>query len=112
LSLRWYVYIVDFYWIVCSDIILPLKRVFTALDKKYPDLKYLKYQPMFNKHKICYATVIQDFLQDFFINDIGMPGGAVGDFLCNIDAMIKKERKQLKRVKRAHGENDKENAAI
>jgi hypothetical protein len=92
-----------------SDIILPLKAVFTTLDKKYPDINYSKYQPTFEKHEICYATAIQDFPRDFFIKDIGMPAGAVGDFLRNIDTMVKKEKKQLKRVKRAHGESEKEN---
>jgi hypothetical protein len=94
-----------------SDIILPLKKVFATLDKKYPDLKYSKYQPIFDKHEICYTTAIQDFSHDFFINDIGMPAGSVGDFLRNINAMIKKERKQLKRAKWACSQSDKENMA-
>ena len=94
-----------------SNIVLSLKVIFTVLDKKYPDLKYLKYQPIFDQHEIHYATAIQDFLKEFFVKSIEMPEGAVGDFLRNVDAIIKKEWKELKQVKRVCLDNDKENVA-
>ena len=66
-----------------SDVVLPLSKVLTTLNKKF-----------------YHAIAIQDFLCDFFIKQIGIPEGAVRDFLHNVALMIEKERQ----VKRAHRE--------
>ena len=90
-----------------DDEAISIKDVLNILHKSRPAINYPQYEPALLKAGIAYATAVQDFPTSFFTGStVGMPEGAVGDFLRGVKSAIRKGRKRAKRV---HFEEDKEN---
>ncbi|KAF8055894.1 hypothetical protein FPV67DRAFT_1567097 [Lyophyllum atratum] len=83
---------------------IPITDILQSLHRKRPALNYPQYEAALTKAGIAYASAVPDFEKVFFERDVGMPKGAVGDFIRATKSAVMKGRKRSKRARQ-----DKEN---
>lgn len=59
---------------------ISITTILTDLHSRMPDNNYLKYEANLRNQGIAYACSVLDFERDFFVTEIGMPKGIVGEF--------------------------------
>ncbi|KAJ6560058.1 hypothetical protein B0H19DRAFT_1069762 [Mycena capillaripes] len=86
-----------------------ITEVLAALHKKMPDLNYPQYEPALREQGIAYASAVNGFDRDFFIDEIHMIKGGVQEFIRVAKRLAKGKGKKRARVD--DGGRNKENVA-
>ncbi|KAL0563465.1 hypothetical protein V5O48_018602 [Marasmius crinis-equi] len=81
-----------------------IDKILEHVDKKYPALNYHQYRPKFVAEGILYGVSIYSFERQFFVDDIGMPRGAVEPLLYELQYDKKRFRREPLHV--AKGKNN------
>lgn len=93
-----------------DEAVILISDVLNALHAKRPALNYPQYEAALTKAGIAYASAALDFQKAFYESEVGMPKGAVGDFMRAVKKTVKREKKRGKRV-RVEKENDASSTA-
>lgn len=84
---------------------IPITGVLQELHGRMPDLDFRKYKAALKRQGIAYARSVLDFDKDYLKEKIGMPDGAVGEFLRGVKKIVKGKGKQAKRARVQGDEN-------
>ena len=76
-----------------------LSDVIERLHRKFPQLDFLQYMPIFEQEGIIYAETVSKFSKDFYM-DLGFTEGAVRQFLSGVKRSLELEKREKKRVRR------------
>jgi hypothetical protein len=76
--------------------------ILSNLHKKMPDLNYPQYEAALKKEGVAYANAVAEFDKKFFVEDIGMARGAVGEFM----RAAKRGVKGMGKKRARHGEKE------
>lgn len=81
---------------------IPIEEVLASLHLKRPALNYPQYKTALKQAGIFYSSAVLDFDQAFYEGrEIGMPRGAVGDFLRAVKGAVQKEKNRYPKRRRA-----------
>lgn len=88
-----------------EDNTIPITDVLRELHARMPDLDFPKYEVALKHQGIAYARSVLDFDKGYLKEEIGMPAGAVGEFLRGVKKILKGKAKEAKRARMEGNEN-------